>query len=226
MQNHKLWDWPEEWEMIRGHITKIKKDEPQMATITCKFCGRVFTTAGSKNAHEEAANDGVCRWTRNSKKEKNLAKFVPPIDDAKKQEIANWYFNPNNHEEVNDFALEQYNKLLTTKEDFDDAEEDDAEEDAKFPPTTPSDWSDLPKATLKGEFTPGIFGKQKAAASSQAVLTDDEFSMDEDLEWMDGVLSNDVLGKRPRNSSFEPLEGGRRKTRKKRRSKKKKRKTR
>ena len=226
------WDWPEEWEMIRGHITKIVKDNPQMATITCKFCGRVFKTSGSKTTHEMASKgkNNICSWSKGmADKQKRMVKFVPPKEQADKQKIANWYFNTNNYEDLNTYALGQYNKLLTTKENVDDAEEDDAEEDAKLPPTTPSDWSNLPKATLKRvKITPGIFGKQKAAASSHDVLTGDEFSMDEDLEWMGGVLSNHVLGKRSRSSSFEPLDvvGGRRKTRKKRRSRKKKRKTR
>ena len=192
-----------------------------MANITCKFCGRVFTTKGSKNAHEEAANDGVCRWTRNSEKEKNLAKFVPPIDDAKKQEIANWYFNPNKHEEMNDFALEQYNKLLTPAPGRPVSKED---EKVSAVSAEDGDWSNLPGANLNRKFTPGIFGEEEAAAS----LTDDVFSEDYlqsaeiDLD-MPGMF---VLGKGSGSSEGGKRRRKTRKTRKKRRSRKNKRKTR
>jgi hypothetical protein len=121
MEKFELWDWPKKWEIVKGHPTVIDPNAPQMSNITCKYCGRVFNTVGSKMTHETASQktNNSCRWNTNITEEQKLTvKFVPPIDDAKKQEIANWYFNTkNNPYTTNQFALGQYNKLLTTKKD-------------------------------------------------------------------------------------------------------------
>ena len=231
--DYTLWNWPETWEIVKGHPTVIDPNDPQMSNITCKYCGRVFNTVGSKMKHETASQktpNNICRWNTSMNDEQKLTvKFVPPIDDDKKQEIANWYFNTNNFEDMDPFALEQYNKLLTTKEDFDDDKKVSAEGYRE-------DWSNLPEATLKGNFTSDIFGT--TAASSQAVLDDDEiddFPMDDfpmdDFPMGEDPLVDFTMGEDPlvdlgERSSFEEFMGGRRKTRKKRRTKKKRRKTR
>ena len=170
--DYTLWNWPETWEIEKGHPTVIDPNDPQMSNITCKYCGRVFNTVGSKMKHETASQktpNNICRWNTSMNDEQKLTvKFVPPIDDDKKQEIANWYFNTNNFEDMDPFALEQYNKLLTTKEDFDDDKKVSAEGYRE-------DWSNLPDATLKGNFTSDIFGT--TAASSQAPLEGDGFEI-------------------------------------------------
>ena len=230
--DYTRWDWPEEWVMIKGYPPiKIDKNAPQMANITCRFCGRVFDGRGSKMKHETTSRktNNICHWNAGiNEEQKRMVKFVPPKDIDDKQKIANWYFNLQTVDDLNEYALQRYNKLLTTTEE-------DFAEDQKVSAEGPrEDWSNLPGATpLKQSIKPNIFD-EKAAASSQAVL-DDEFSM-ADLEgaelpvgWIDDVLDErSSLGKRSRSYSFEPLEkqGGRKTRKKKRKTRKKKRKTR
>jgi hypothetical protein len=128
MKNFKLWDWPNTWEIKKGHQVAIDFNAPQMSNITCKYCGRVFSSIGTRGAHERASlnyktknriNDVEGDWRgcpKTGLKEKYV--FVPPRAPVSKQGIANWYYGRIEGEpELEALALQMYNNFLTTKKD-------------------------------------------------------------------------------------------------------------
>mgnify|MGYP003344135232 FL=1 len=106
MKRFDLWKWPQRWIMPNNSIAiDIDPENPVMADLICKYCGKVFKYIKSREKHENKSREQKSN-SENPDEEGNFVGcpkdginhlhreywYVPPISEVRQKEIAEYHF--------------------------------------------------------------------------------------------------------------------------------------